>query len=111
MSFLFSKPKVKEIGPTEALQRQTAQAAIIVDVREQDEWRGGHIPGARHIPLDSLEGRAQEILSAPDVIFVCRSGNRSATAAKAFEGAGHPSVSSLAGGMKAWQRAGLPVER
>lgn len=111
MKFLFSKPKVKEIAPVEAQRRQTEQAAIIVDVREKDEWRGGHIPGSRHIPLGDLQQRAQEILSAPDVIFVCRSGNRSATAAKTFEGAGHPSVSSLAGGIGAWQRAGLPVKR
>lgn len=111
MRFLFSQAKVKEVSPVEAQRRQTEQAAIIVDVREKDEWQGGHIPGARHIPLGDLQKRAREILSAPDVIFVCRSGNRSASAAKAMEAAGHPGVSSLAGGMGAWQRAGLPVKR
>ncbi len=111
MSFLFSKPKVKEVTPTEAQQRLQDGKAIIVDVREKDEWQGGHIPGARHIPLGDLQKRSPEILSAPDVVFVCRSGNRSATAAKAFEKAGHANVSSLAGGMGAWQRGGLPVKR
>src|SRR5579859_3114018 len=111
MSFLLSKSKVKEVTPAEAQQRLGEGAAIIVDVREKDEWRGGHIPGAKHIPLGDLQKRSSEILSAPDVVFVCRSGNRSATAAKAFEKTGHPSVSSLAGGMEAWQRTGLPVKR
>lgn len=111
MSFLFSKPKVKEISPTEAQRRQQEKTAIIVDVREKDEWQGGHIPEARHIPLGELQRQSQEILSAPNVIFVCRSGNRSATAAKVFEAAGHPSVFSLTGGMGAWQRAGLPIKR
>lgn len=111
MSFLFSKPKVKEVTPGEAQQRQKEQGALIVDVREKDEWQGGHIPSAKHIPLGDLQARSQGILAAPDVIFVCRSGNRSASAAKAFEQAGHPSVSSLAGGMGAGQRAGLPVKR
>lgn len=111
MSFLFLKPKVKEITPAEAQRRQKEQAAVIVDVRENNEWQGGHIAGARHIPLRELQQRPQELLSAPDVIFVCRSGNRSTTAAKVFEKAGHPNVSSLSGGMKAWQGAGLPVKR
>jgi len=111
MSFLFSKPKVKEITPAEAQERQKAHGALIVDVREKDEWQRGHVPNAKHLPLGHLQARSQEILAASDVIFVCRSGNRSASAAKAFEQAGHPSVSSLAGGMGAWQRAGLPVKR
>lgn len=111
MNFLFSKPTVKEISPTDAQQRQREQTAIIVDVREQDEWQDGHIPGAKHIPLGDMQARAEEILSSPAVIFVCRSGSRSASAAKAFERVGHPDVSSLAGGLQAWQRAGLPLKR
>ncbi len=110
MSFLFFKPKVKEIAPAEAQQRLKEHAAIIVDVREPDEWRTGHIPGAKHIPLGDMQQRAEELLSVLDVIFVCRSGSRSATAAKQFEKAGHSGVASLAGGMLAWQRAGLPVK-
>jgi len=111
MSFLFFKPKVKEVTAAEARQRLQERKAVIVDVREKREWQGGHIQGAKHIPLDELQKRAQEIVSAPDVIFVCASGNRSASAAKAFEATGHTNVASLAGGMSAWQRAGLPVKR
>ncbi|GAC1472808.1 MAG: rhodanese-like domain-containing protein [Chloroflexota bacterium] len=111
MSFLFSKPKIKEVSPAEAQHRLQERTAIIVDVREKREWQGGHIQGARHIPLGDLQKRSQEILSAPDVIFVCASGGRSASAAKAFEKEGHENVSSLEGGMGAWQRAGLPVKR
>ncbi len=111
MSFLFSRAKVNEIAPEEAQQRHQEHAAIIVDVREPDEWRGGHIPGAKHIPLGEVQARAGELLGAPDVIFVCRSGSRSATAAKALEKAGHANVASLVGGMRAWQRAGLRVKQ
>lgn len=111
MSFLFSKPKVKEITPAEAQRRYQEKKAVIVDVREKDEWQGGHIQGARHVPLGDLQRRAAEVMSAPEVIFVCQSGGRSASAAQAFEAAGHPNVSSLAGGMGAWRRAGLPVKR
>lgn len=111
MSPLFSNSKVTEVSPLEARSRQRDETAIIVDVREQDEWQDGHIPGARHIPLGELQQRAPEILAEPDVIFVCQSGGRSAAAAQAFGRAGHRNVSSLAGGMSAWQRAGLPVTR
>lgn len=111
MKFSFSKPKVTQIEPTEAQQRLTARTAVIVDVREPNEWADGHIPGATHIPLGDLQARAGEIASAPEVIFVCWSGARSATAARALEQRGHATVASLAGGMQAWQRAGLPVKR
>lgn len=111
MSFLFPKPKVKEITAAEARRRQEEKTAVIVDVRELDEWQGGHIQGARHIPLGDLQQRAQEILSLPEVIFVCRSGGRSTSATRAFEAAGHPRVASLTGGMQAWEREGLPVKR
>lgn len=111
MSFLFSKPKVTEIGPAEARERAAKHRALIVDVREHNEWQSGHIPGAKHIPLGQLGAHSTELLAVPEIIFVCRSGNRSATAAKTLGSAKHTNVSSLAGGMQAWERAGLPVKR
>ncbi len=103
-------PGVPEVTPDEA-RRRAAEGAVIVDVREPDEWRAGHIPGARHIPLGRLAAAVQELDPDREVIVVCRSGSRSAVAARALLRAGFPRVSNLAGGMIAWTGRGLPVKR
>lgn len=82
--------------------------AILLDVREDAEWRAGHAPGARHIPLGRLTHRARDLPQRRVIITVCRSGTRSARAA-AFLAAEGWEVFNLAGGMMAWARAGLPV--
>ena len=84
------------------------QGAILLDVREPHEWRAGHAPSARHIPLGQLAQRATELPPERCVVTVCRSGARSARAAALLCGNGRQ-VSNLAGGMHAWARAGLPV--
>lgn len=111
MSPLFFKSKVKEVDPAETKRRLDVQSALIVDVREHDEWREGHIPGAEHVPLGQIHARSSEILKAPEVVFVCRSGGRSASAANALTKAGHANAYSMAGGMIAWTRQNLPVKR
>ena len=82
--------------------------AVLVDVREQQEWSAGHAPKARHLPLGRL-GEAQRTLR-PDatLLTICRSGARSARAARTLRSAGF-TVIDVSGGMSAWQRAGLPV--
>lgn len=107
---LFMQPDVPVINPGEAQTRQRA-GAVIVDVREIDEWQDGHIPGAVHIPLGSLGTRAREIDPGSEVIVVCRSGNRSSRAVAALMQAGYPKVKNLSGGMIAWTRLNLPVTR
>lgn len=82
--------------------------AVLLDVRESHEWRAGHAPKARHIPLSQLARRAAELPSGRPVVTVCRSGARSARAAALLAHDGRE-VSNLAGGMRAWARAGLPV--
>jgi rhodanese-related sulfurtransferase len=84
------------------------QGAILLDVREAPEWRAGHAPGARHIPLSSLPVRMKDLPPHRTVVTVCRSGHRSALAAKMLTRQGRE-VLSLSGGMHAWARAGLPV--
>jgi rhodanese-related sulfurtransferase len=84
------------------------QGAILVDVREDAEWRAGHAPGARHIPLSRLPARSRELAPQRTVITACRSGHRSAGAAMILARQGRD-VTSLSGGMRAWARAGLPV--
>jgi rhodanese-related sulfurtransferase len=91
---------------------QAAQAveegALLLDVREDDEWAAGHAPGASHIPLNEIPTRAPEIATGRKVVAVCRVGGRSQKAAE-FLAASGVDVVNLAGGMRAWAAAGYPV--
>jgi rhodanese-related sulfurtransferase len=97
---------VAEVGPEQA-QVLLGEGAVLLDVREPDEWAAGHAPGAVHVPLGQLGARLAEIPSGT-VVVVCRSGARSARAAAALLGAGRD-ARNLAGGMQAWAGAGLAV--
>ena len=101
---------VDNVTPKEAKARQEA-GAIILDVRELDEWTGGHIAGAIHIPLGSIGSRLAELDPARETIAVCHSGVRSTTAARALLRSGFTQVKNLAGGMVAWAHDGLPVAK
>jgi sulfur-carrier protein adenylyltransferase/sulfurtransferase len=85
---------------------------LLVDVREQDEWSEGHLPGAVHVPRGNLESRIER--AAPDrtrsIILYCQSGNRSAFAAKTLDELGYENVVSLAGGFTDWKRNGFPTQ-
>lgn len=85
-----------------------AQGAILLDVREDAEWRAGHAPKARHIPLGRLPARLRDVPANRTVITVCRSGHRSSKAAALLANDGRE-VFNLVGGMHAWARSGLPV--
>jgi rhodanese-related sulfurtransferase len=103
---LFARP-YRSVTAAEA-QQALGQGAVLLDVREPDEWRAGHVKGARHIPLGQLPQRTRELPPGRPVITVCRSGARSARAAGLLAAQG-VLVSNLTGGMRAWQQAGLPV--
>jgi rhodanese-related sulfurtransferase len=96
-----------EVDPQRAdeLRREGAR---LIDVRRDDEWAQGRIEGAEHVPLDQLSARAQELGDGP-IVFYCAVGERSLMAAQALSGAGQDAV-SLAGGIAAWNDAGLPTE-
>jgi rhodanese-related sulfurtransferase len=83
-------------------------AAWLLDVREDDEWAAGHVPGARHIPLGQLSARAAEVPQDQTVYVICRSGGRSGRAAQALTGGGWQAV-NVAGGMQDWAAAGRPM--
>lgn len=83
---------------------------LVLDVREPDEFRGGHISGARHIPLGSLKQRMHALPRGREIVCVCRSGSRSRSAVSQLAAAGFQAV-NLRGGMLAWSGAGLPVRR
>jgi sulfur-carrier protein adenylyltransferase/sulfurtransferase len=104
------KSQIREVAPQEA--RAVAQAgAVLVDVREAEEWSAGHVPGAVFIPRGFLELRAEEALPDKDreLVLYCAGGTRSALAVPALQGLGYRNVASLAGGFSAWKQAGLPV--
>ena len=94
----------------EARRRQTA-GALLIDVRRPEEWREGHAPDAMPMPLASLGSRASEIPQDKEVLLICRSGNRSGAAQRRLLQLGYEHVFNVSGGMNAWARAGLPVER
>ena len=104
------KAEIEEVDAPQA--RELEDSALFVDVREQDEWDEGHIPGAVHIPRGYLESRIEN--AAPDrsrqVVVYCAGGSRSAFAAKTLEELGYENVVSLSGGYTDWKRSGLPTE-
>jgi rhodanese-related sulfurtransferase len=107
---LFRRPDIVEVRAEEARTKQKA-GAVLVDVREVYEWNEGHIPEAHHISLGSLARRTGELDPAKEIIAVCRSGNRSISAALILQRAGYTNVSSMAGGMISWMRHRFPVTR
>jgi sulfur dioxygenase len=87
-------------------------AALLLDVREPDEYRGelGHLPGATLVPLGTLSATSAALARSRPIVTICRSGGRSGKAALALAALGFPRVASLRGGMRAWNAQGLPVE-
>ena len=101
------------LAPTVSVAEAAAlrdDGALIVDVREPDEWAAGHIPGATLIPLGELPSRQGELARDQPIVVVCRSGNRSAEGRDILLAAGFEAVTSVQGGMTDWTTAGLPVE-
>lgn len=99
----------RDVTPAEAATIAASDPRVVLlDVREPGEWAAGHAPGAQHVPLGQL--RSVDLVGASAVITVCRSGNRSARAARLLAAAG-VEANNMSGGMLAWARAGLSVVR
>ena len=106
---LFGTP-APAVGATELREKLTgADAPFLLDVRQPEEYRGGHIAGARLIPLGELAARLGELPKDREIACICASGSRSVAAARQLMVAGY-TVINLTGGMMAWQRANLPVK-
>jgi glyoxylase-like metal-dependent hydrolase (beta-lactamase superfamily II)/rhodanese-related sulfurtransferase len=84
---------------------------LVIDVRDEHEWAGGHISGALHIPYYQLPGRLDEVPLDRPVAVICAGGMRSSLAASLLQRAGYPAVQNVAGGMNLWEKAGLPMTR
>ncbi len=104
---------VREIGAFEATALINRRNAVLVDVRETQEYEGGRIPNALHLPQSQLASRGHELkkLTARPVIAYCERGQRSRTAADALAKLGFAEVYALRGGLRAWSEAGLPTEK
>jgi rhodanese-related sulfurtransferase len=98
-----------EVTPEHTAAALADGSAEIIDVREPYEREAGHIPGSRHIELQSLAAQADTVARDRQVIFQCRSGARSLMAAQAFRRAGFDAW-SMAGGLELWVQEGREIE-
>jgi rhodanese-related sulfurtransferase len=105
-----AKKRITEISPNEARQQTECGDGVLIDVREDDEWRADHAKGAKHLGRGVIELEIEE--QVPDlktpIICYCGGGSRSALVAESLQKMGYENVRSLAGGFRAWKEAGLP---
>ena len=89
---------------------ENEQPLLILDVRQPDEFRAGHIAGAKLIPLSELGARINELPKDKEILCVCSSGARSSAAARQLSSAGF-NVLNMRGGMMGWQQAGYAIKK
>lgn len=102
-----------QVSALEAVQLLNRDGAMLLDVREDGEYKDGHIIDALHIPLGKLGERMGELekFREKSIIVSCRSGHRSASACARLRKNGFATVYNLKGGVMAWQSAGLPLQK
>lgn len=107
-----AKAQIREIGIGEA-KVFMAQGAVVLDVREPEEFAAGHLPGALHIPRGILEFKTPSVLqdATKTVLVYCKTGGRSALATHALNRMGYSAALSLAGGFDNWAAQGEPVDK
>ena len=107
-----AKPRVREVSVEETRQKLEAGKAQVIDVREDNEWAAGHARGAEHLGKGVIERDIET--RVPDknaeIILYCGGGFRSTLSADSLQKMGYRNVASMAGGWRAWQEAGAPVE-
>jgi molybdopterin/thiamine biosynthesis adenylyltransferase/rhodanese-related sulfurtransferase len=106
------KREIREIGVADAKKERVNGGAVFIDVREQNEYAQGYIPGSRWIARGQLELKIEETVPERDqpIVLYCAGGTRSALAARTLAELGYTDVRSLAGGFGAWKRAGFEFE-
>ena len=108
-----AKKNVTEISPAEAAAKSKSGEALIVDVREKDEWDEEHIPDAIHMSRGTIELDIEEKVPDTNAMIICHcgGGGRGALAAGSLQKMGYKNVRSMAGGFKAWKAMGLPTSK
>jgi rhodanese-related sulfurtransferase len=110
LELLFGK-SVPTINAAELNDRlKNGKRPVVIDVRQPDEYRTGHIVGAKLMPLNKLSSRIKDLPQNREIVCVCASGNRSGSAARMLVKAGYQAV-NMRGGMLSWRRANLPVKK
>jgi rhodanese-related sulfurtransferase len=101
------------LSPQDMVQLMNREKAVVIDVCEPDEFARGHVVGAKNLPLGELEAKLSQVAKnkSNPVVMVCQVGARSARAAATAKKLGYENVQSLAGGLKAWQAANMPIEK
>ena len=99
---------MNELTPQQALERVQA-GALLVDVRENEEYADVHARGAQLMPLSTFQQTYTELPQDAEIVLICRSGARSGRATEFLMSQGYTNVSNLAGGTMAWVDAGLPT--
>ena len=104
-------PDVFDVNPQEVLD--SAQELNLIDVREVPEFTSelGHVPGSKLVVLSTIPQNLQSFLGEKPVVFICRSGNRSAQAASFAKANGLTNVYNMQGGMLLWNQMQLPIEK
>jgi rhodanese-related sulfurtransferase len=106
---LFGKP-VSSINAIELNDRlKNSKRLVAIDVRQPDDYRSGHIVGAKLIPLNALNSRMKELPQSREIVCVCASGNRSGSATRMLVKAGF-NATNMKGGMLSWRRASFPLK-
>jgi rhodanese-related sulfurtransferase len=108
-----AKKNITEISPQEAAAKLKSGEAKIVDVREQDEWDEGHIPGGIHMSRGTIELDIEEQVPDMNAMIICHcgGGGRGALATESLQKMGYKNVRNMAGGLKAWKAAGLTTSK
>jgi rhodanese-related sulfurtransferase len=101
------------VTPAQATHLINREDAVVIDVREANEFAAGHVLGAKNLPVARMETAGADFVKKKDrpVIVCCDGGDRSGKALAALKRQGFTRVANLSGGIKAWQEAGLPVEK
>jgi len=100
------------VTPAQAVTLINREKAVLIDVREPDEYAAGHAQGARNVPLGQLEGaKGLPTNKALPLVVLCASGARARRAVGMLRKAGYEKAVVLAGGTAAWREASLPIEK
>lgn len=100
------------VSTTDAVRLINQDKAVLIDVREPDEYAAGHAAGARNVPLSALDGaKGLPSNKAVPLVVMCATGARASRAVAQLRKAGYASVHALAGGNAAWREASLPIEK
>jgi phage shock protein E len=96
-----SRLGIKQISPRELDQKK---GMMLLDVRTDKEYEGGHIPGSVHVPLSEVGDKIKKLKKDKELVVYCQSGNRSIWAIKRLMGMGYTNLYNLKGGFNAWKR-------